>query len=365
MSRAHTILATLSFVFMMLPAAHAGQPWTDEAPTAALARAKREAKPAIVDFFAVWCGPCKEMDKATYPDPQVRELMNGFVSIRIDVEKGEGVDLAKQFKIFNYPTVVFVGADGEEIDRHVGLLTPAEFIATATATMAGKGTLKDLLQKVADKPDDLDLWLRIGDKYGEHQDVRSAERYLGRVIRRSLGVPAAAERAQEAVMALAHAYRRAEQHAEMAAVLEDFVYLFADTAAQDQAISLLASAYYKTERKEEAVRLYTDWLGKKGMDDPDALNSYAWFFAKRQYNLQQAIAFGKRAVELSQRQPGVIDTLAEAHFAAGNYDEAIALMRECIAADAEDVYFKEQLDKFEKAKAASGKTDAGSAASGV
>ena len=64
----------------------------------AIAKAKAENKFVFFDAYASWCGPCKAMDKEVFTDKTVADYLNAkFVSIRIDMEKGEGPVLAKNY----------------------------------------------------------------------------------------------------------------------------------------------------------------------------------------------------------------------------------------------------------------------------
>ncbi|MFV1959172.1 MAG: thioredoxin family protein, partial [Planctomycetota bacterium] len=53
---------------------------------AALARAKRESKPLLVDFEADWCSWCKRLDYYVYPDAEVAALLDRFVLLKINEE---------------------------------------------------------------------------------------------------------------------------------------------------------------------------------------------------------------------------------------------------------------------------------------
>ena len=98
----------------------------------ALAKAKEEKKLIFIDAYAVWCGPCKMMDKNVFPQAEVGNVYNKhFVSLKIDMEKGEGITLAQKYGVRAYPSFLFVDSDGEVAHRSIGYQTPEQFIALA------------------------------------------------------------------------------------------------------------------------------------------------------------------------------------------------------------------------------------------
>ena len=65
-------------------------------------------KPALIDFYAEWCGPCKMLS------PVLEELSDKFAG-KVDVYKinvDEEEELASLFAIRSIPTLIFVTADG-------------------------------------------------------------------------------------------------------------------------------------------------------------------------------------------------------------------------------------------------------------
>jgi thioredoxin 1 len=67
--------------------------------------------PAIIDFYADWCGPCKMVA------PILEELSNEYegrlviYKVNTDVEQ----ELSAVFGIQSIPTILFIGADGEPV----------------------------------------------------------------------------------------------------------------------------------------------------------------------------------------------------------------------------------------------------------
>ncbi|SIS45547.1 Thioredoxin-related protein [Kaistella chaponensis] len=97
-----------------------------------LAKAKAEKKLIFIDAFAVWCGPCKLMEKNIFPLPSVKEYYNAnFINARFDMEKGEGRELALKYGIRSYPTFLFLNGDGEVVTKNYGYMSEKDFLTIA------------------------------------------------------------------------------------------------------------------------------------------------------------------------------------------------------------------------------------------
>jgi uncharacterized protein YyaL (SSP411 family) len=106
----------------------AWQPWSD----AAFAEAKKEHKFVIMDLEAVWCHWCHVMDETTYRDPKVITLMGSrYVPVRVDQDSRP--DLANRYEDYGWPATIVFAADGSEIVRRRGYLTPAEMASMLQA----------------------------------------------------------------------------------------------------------------------------------------------------------------------------------------------------------------------------------------
>ncbi|MEL6135674.1 MAG: thioredoxin family protein, partial [Bacteroidota bacterium] len=98
----------------------------------AKAIAKAEQKLIFVDAYAVWCGPCKMMDRNTFSQEEVSSYFNDhFINLKLDVEKGEGVAFADEYKVTGMPTLFFLNYKGEIVRRVMGYRGPKELLREA------------------------------------------------------------------------------------------------------------------------------------------------------------------------------------------------------------------------------------------
>ncbi len=112
-------LLPLTIALTLTPLTFAMPPvFTDLTFEDAKTKAAAQDKLLIVDGTAEWCGPCKQMDKTTWVDPNVVEWIEAnAIAIQVDVDHQR--ETARELKINAMPTIIaFRGED--ELNRFVG-----------------------------------------------------------------------------------------------------------------------------------------------------------------------------------------------------------------------------------------------------
>lgn len=94
-----------------------------------LKMAKKENKPIFVDAYTTWCGPCKVMDQEVFTNKNVADYFNeNFISVKMDMEKGEGNQLKLDWNVKAFPTLLYFDSDGNIVHRVVGAYEANEFL---------------------------------------------------------------------------------------------------------------------------------------------------------------------------------------------------------------------------------------------
>jgi thiol:disulfide interchange protein DsbD len=146
--RALGVGAAVLAVFFALPkkveSSIIWQPYSEQA----VAEAAKQGKGVIIDSYATWCIPCKELDELTFTDTSVKQEAERFVTLKLDLTSNdpntEAGRARSKFKIIGVPTIVFLDAKGNELPalRLEGFEKADKFLAR----MKGVGSASTLAE---------------------------------------------------------------------------------------------------------------------------------------------------------------------------------------------------------------------------
>jgi len=104
--------------------------------------AQNKGKMAMLDFYADWCVSCKEMEKLTFPQAQVKAHLDTMLLLQVDVTANNADDkaLLKRFNLFGPPGIIFFNSAGAEIadGRVVGFQDADKFLQSLIKNEAKK-----------------------------------------------------------------------------------------------------------------------------------------------------------------------------------------------------------------------------------
>lgn len=122
--------------------------FSDKSFDAARAENRDSDRILVVKGTAVWCMPCKQMNKTTFrSDDVVAWFKEHGVVIEFDVDKEK--ELAKTLHVDAMPTLIAF-KKGEEFDRVVGMKSPRELIAWLEGVRRGERAIDPVLKKLDD-----------------------------------------------------------------------------------------------------------------------------------------------------------------------------------------------------------------------
>jgi protein disulfide-isomerase len=126
-------LAGLLIASLALHASAEELEWLVDVPTA-LQKAKAENKIVLLDFTGSdWCGWCMKLESEVFSNPQfiafakanliMVELDYPRTKPQSDALKRDNADLARQYGVTGYPTLILLNGNGDQLDKTVGYLT--------------------------------------------------------------------------------------------------------------------------------------------------------------------------------------------------------------------------------------------------
>jgi tetratricopeptide (TPR) repeat protein len=214
-----------------------------------------------------------------------------FVNLRIHTADEVYPDFRKEYTVIGTPTVLFLDADGQEIDRIVGYGGDKdEYFLKVRDYAAGKDTLRALLADFAGKEGDVDANFAMAEKYLDRYETAKAVPYFQKVL--ELDPDDTKGHKAEATYQVALNAARADQDVEP---LKAFIASGPDDQYLVNSYSTLASVYQRKRETENMVAVWEEALEK--FPDNARVNydfAYAIFRSKVEDQYPKALELNER-----------------------------------------------------------------------
>ena len=100
----------------------------------------------MLDYYADWCVSCKEMERYTFTDPDVKAALANTMLLQTDVTANDDEDkaLLERFGLFGPPAILFFAPNGEELRnlRVVGFMNAPRFREIVEKATTGAKSLR-------------------------------------------------------------------------------------------------------------------------------------------------------------------------------------------------------------------------------
>ena len=263
-----------SAALVLTLAAGACQPKQPEVPKtitwqtsveAALADAKKNDRPILLDMVTDWCVWCKVLDDSTYTDSAFIQMSQKFTMAKVDAEVDTAT--ASKYHVGSYPTILLLRKDGTEVDRIVGYYRAPEFMKQVDDYLAGRNTLATMEAEAATKGNDPAFISDLADKYYGHGRYPEAEAAYLKFV--ELDAKNATGEADDALFSLARLQRKSKDFVKARKYAQMILDRYPTSDMFRPAHLEIAGSWKRQGELTTARRLYLDYA-KQFPDDEDA-----------------------------------------------------------------------------------------------
>jgi thioredoxin-related protein len=330
-----------------------------------LKQAKEQDKVIFFDAYTTWCGPCKMLAKNVFPTAEVGDYYNAnFINVSFDMEKGEGIELAKRYDVEVYPTLLFIDGDGNIVHRTAGYMQPEQFLQLgkdANNPERNLAGMKARYEAGERHPEFLHAYTiaaagamdgshqAIFETYLESQDDWSKKRNVKYIFE---FVESPDSKAFDFMVANKEPFvdmfgkemvgnkinriiqSKLYQQGDALSLEEiDALYQKAFPEKADQFSAQFKMNYYRRAKDlPKFAQTAVEYFSKYSSDSANELNNIAWTFFEEvddKAMLAEAAKWAQRSVELDPQYYNY-DTLTAVHYKLGNTDKAIAAAKKAI-----------------------------------
>lgn len=352
-------------------------------------KARNQKKLIFLDAYTSWCGPCKWMAKNIFTNDTVADFYNSnFICAKFDMEKGEGLELAKTYEIKSYPTLLYLTSEGELVHRTCGSREAKIFVSDAENALSQENQLRACAEKFESGKTDskfmleyLDMLSKACLEYGKELDTYfmlqknsdlSSEGNWNIIKNYTKNIDAREfQYLQTNKEEFMNRYGKTEVEDKIADIykanLQTFkgdISIYNELKEKVRSLNLKNSEeilldadvkmYARINNWGEYARAADEYISKYAYDDYNILNNIAWKFYENITDkalLEKAVSWAKRSIELKDAYFNN-DTYAALLFKIGKREEALKAAEKAISkaneSGEDSSYTQELLNKIKE-----------------
>ncbi|MBX7150918.1 thioredoxin family protein [bacterium] len=232
--------------------------------------AKTKNQIIMIDFFTTWCGPCKLLDQNIYRSAAFKAYTEQMICYKIDAEKGEGIAMADKYGVRVYPSVVFIDADGNEVERKVGYEPDINrYLKELDRIILGKDVYAQWMKEYQKKPS-YESAAKLAEYYLRYDLIKAVPYYQF-----ALNSDPQISKGMTRDLLMQHAVTALQFSIDSIGIpeAENFLKRFPEHPASHSVAANLAYAYLRKNMNDKAWNLITmtyekaDDAGRKGIED--------------------------------------------------------------------------------------------------
>lgn len=344
--------------------------WLDASYEQALEEAGRRDALVLVEFWADWCGWCKQHERDNLTDEQVARTFERFVCFGADLSvdddgnffDDEAAALMKRFAVRRFPTLLFVRPDGTPEDIVSGFLPKEMLLREIERIERGERTLGYFETKMAQEPGELEWRWQYAVKLDALGDTPGFQREVAHIQAKDpekASIPMRRMALRTLTEVLWGCMRDPEIEPDPAE-LETFIAKEKHPELLCDAWLLMGAVRGELGEAEASLSAYRSaWAAVPIENLPAVGNGIAWAYWTRRDELSDEdkrfallVAIdATRELEKRDFDPLVramyYDTLACCYYMNGKSSKAVRLMQRCVEADPSSQGYADRLAHFE------------------
>ncbi|MCB9638441.1 MAG: thioredoxin family protein [Myxococcales bacterium] len=221
---------------------------------AVVREASKLNRPIFLDLYAVWCHPCKKLERETFSHPSIAKLLDKFLVVKFDIDRPVGKSIVYRYRISRFPTTLILDPQGREIERIVGYYPSRFFAAPLQATLQKRFQYNAMRAKAARSNDPTEQ-LAYAKRLLLRREIGPARQLFQKL--QKLDPQDQKKVGAAALFGEARTYTRVNAYAQAIPLLQSFQTRHPQSKLQIDAHRLLLTCYDKVNRRQDYQKLYT------------------------------------------------------------------------------------------------------------